>query len=133
MPALNFKARFVEPIRAETKRQTIRARIPAGFRPDHWAPLYSGQRTRGCLLIGSAKLVDAWPIRIDKDAGVITTMCWTFDTAETRDAFARCDGFADWADMDAYWDRLHPGVRQFEGVLISWSAFTREYRLGVGA
>jgi hypothetical protein len=133
MPAFNFKARFIAPIRAGTKRQTIRAQAPTGFRDGHWAPLYSGQRTRGCLLIGSAKMVTPWTIRIDRDDATISTAIWTLDTADKLDEFARADGFDDWADMNAYWDKLHPGVRQFEGVLIVWSAFTHEYRLGAAA
>lgn len=43
------------------------------------------------------------------------------------------DGFGDWKDMEAFWAKHHPGVRQFGGHLMGWGAFTREHRLGMVA
>ncbi|MGT2467399.1 hypothetical protein ACVOMV_24805 [Mesorhizobium atlanticum] len=36
------------------------------------------------------------------------------------DAFARADGFKDWAELVGFWGENHPGVEIFDGTLIRW-------------
>ena len=132
MPAFNFKRRFVPKIRADDKTHTIRARRPPGLTLGAWAPLYSGQRTSSCILIGSGRINRAYEVRLDFDAQTVTTSAMlTDDWSENVDEFAIRDGFESWANMEQFWAGNHPGVRQFSGVLMGWDAFTREHRLGV--
>ncbi len=129
MVAFNFKARFVPPIEAKTKTQTIRAMRKDGRMPDpgDTLQLYTGLRTKKTRLIGTAKALVVCPISID------WTHSWV-DIAEGRqtrrldcwatielDTFARADGFPDWA---AFWDFFTQTHRQedepFRGFLTKW-------------
>ena len=45
--------------------------------------------------------------------------------SKTLDAFARGDGFGDWAELRSFWSEEHPGVgglwsNEFWGFLIEW-------------
>lgn len=131
MPALGFKPRFAAPIRDGLKTHTIRGRLPAGFTVGHWAPLYTGMRTRSISLIGSGLMNRAYQVRLDFDEGRVETEMGTAVTmSPDLDAFAVSDGFADWRDMEAFWATHHKGVRQFSGMLLGWSELAREHRLG---
>lgn len=141
MPAFGFKARFRDPIRSGLKTHTIRAAVPRGYQVDAWAPLYSGMRTTSCELIGSGRMGAPVEIRLDFDADpcieaeAIGLRVFARDAgkilpARKRDDFAVLDGFADWAEMEAFWAAEHPGVRQFTGWLLPWTDFTLEHRLG---
>lgn len=134
MPAYSFKHRFIGPIMAglgiehrnergmivipgpRPKQQTIRAvgkRRHA--RAGETVQLYYGMRTRQCFKIGDAKCLYVVPIVI----GVLKTTLKFSDFVIDADAFARADGFADAADMHAFWLKEH-GIGKFEGVLIRW-------------
>jgi hypothetical protein len=137
MPALNFKYQFIEPIRTGAKTHTIRGRLPPGFNIGSWMPLYYGQRTRQCMLIGSGLADRTYDIRFDFDENIAEaegpggTSIW--DDWADLNRFAVSDGFEDWNALAAFWEKNHPGVRQFSGVLIGWKDFTLEYRLGFTA
>jgi hypothetical protein len=62
--AYSFQRRFVAPILAGTKRQTIRAERKRHARPGEVVSLYHGMRTRQCFLIAQAPCVDVQPIRL---------------------------------------------------------------------
>lgn len=125
MVAYSFRPRFVAPILAGTKTQTIRAPRKRHARPGETLQLYTGMRTKRCELIREAKCVSAQNI-----------LLWLFEDGEhdgfavaghppacpDLDVFARADGFADWADLKAFWRAEHPGVYEFHGVLIRWEA-----------
>lgn len=136
MTAYNFKARFVAPILAGTKRQTIRK--PRTGRSRHVRPgeeiqLYTGMRTRHCKLIGRAiceRVIDVQLRLVDTghtegvtrfNAGDPRFSAWPRHKRELND-FARQDGFKDWAALKAFWAEHHRGVETFDGVLISWRA-----------
>jgi uncharacterized protein YqfB (UPF0267 family) len=55
MVAYSFKARFVEPILAGTKTQTIRADRKRHARPGEDLQLYTAMRTKQCKLIRVAR------------------------------------------------------------------------------
>ena len=123
MVAYSFKAQFRPPLLAGTKRQTIRADRKRPARPGEQLQLYTGMRTRQCAIVGRAVCLDTSPVRIDVDGGQIDA--WTIPWGTTRspikmDAFAREDGFADWAEMREFWRREHPGAPVFSGVMIRW-------------
>lgn len=127
MVAYSFKARFAPPIVSLRKSGTIRAHRKRHARPGEQLQLYTGMRTKSCRLIGRSVCLDVLPIVINlprKSIRVDSPMGSTFGrSAADLDAFAVADGFADWADMAAFWAKEHPGIEVFEGVLIRWHQF----------
>ncbi len=141
MVAYSFNRRFEEPILAGTKCQTIRAvgrRRHA--RAGETVQLYRGMRTRHCQLIGEAvctsvdlitiivRELGTGPRIIVIHLGTVPDRQsrMTIDTAAGLDEFARRDGFADAADMAAFWWSAHRelisfGEIVFKGVLIRWA------------
>jgi hypothetical protein len=126
MPAFGFRPQFAAPIVARTKAHTIRAAVPRGYTVGHWAPLYTGLRTKAVQLIGSGKMATPSEVRIDFDQAAVQRN----GAAQETLAFARADGFPTWEAMEAFWTEHHPGVRQFSGWLLPWTEFTLEHRLG---
>lgn len=134
MVAYSFRPRFVGPILAGSKRQTIRAGRRRHAAPGEEVQLYTGMRTRHCKLIGRAKCIATYRIVIDLvrqsiNAEEDPSRDWEVGVplefpaivaARTIDDFARLDGFEDWPDMRAFWRGEHPGVDEFIGWLITW-------------
>lgn len=130
MVAYSFKAQFVGPIRAGTKCQTIRAigkRRHA--RPCEALQLYRGMRTKQCELIARRVCVWVNPIEIHfrdtirKDWVAIhlgVTARLKFDRPDQLNDFAKRDGFVCWDELRDFWAKNHPGVRDFNGMLIEW-------------
>lgn len=133
MVAYSFQRQFVEPIRLGlapgpavpgAKRHTIRSigkRRHA--RPGDLLQLYVGQRTRSCELIGVTRCAGAPAITLmlrDRRPRVIIEMDDEVHGMAALDAFARSDGFDDWADLRAFWAEHHPGINEFNGVMIRW-------------
>jgi hypothetical protein len=144
--AYSFKTRFYAPIKVGLgapiepilglaipcglpilpKRQTIR---PVGkrrhARPGETLQLYTGMRTKQCKSIGVAKCTEVHPIEIRFDDVVFWVILPASSTRAARikgdklEEFARADGFADSADMAAFWRAEH-GSGIFKGVLIRW-------------
>lgn len=124
MVAYSFKKRFIVPIRANTKRQTIRAERRGRSRharPGEPVQLYFGMRTKHVRLIAAPLCEAVYPISIHLgDRIVCANDGWIREEADL-DAFAVCDGFRDFDDLTAFWRREHPGVLAFSGVLIRWA------------
>lgn len=125
MVAYSFKKRFAAPIRAGTKRQTIRAeRKGRGrhARPGEALQLYTGMRTKHCeKIVDDQACRDVQRVLLNWSngpllVGINGTMLGNKATAE----FIVADGFVNEADMRAFWEAEHPGVEVFEGVLIKW-------------
>lgn len=132
MVAYSFQKRFVAPIRAGTKTQTIRAFSAAGKRhvlPGRLIQLYTGMRTKACeRIIADVVCVDVLPIHITMwDAYIdrITIGNVPRDVVDL-DAFARADGFRNLDDMSAFFREMHRDG--FKGALIKWQPTTE----GVG-
>ena len=122
MVAYSFKAQFRAPILTGTKRQTIRADRKRHARPGEQVQLYTGMRTRGCSLIGTAVCAIVLPVRVGvRDRFVAIGS--NFILPDALDGFARDDGFADWLAMAAFWRAEHPDQHWFIGVLIAWRDF----------
>lgn len=123
MVAYSFKPRFVAPIQAGTKRQTIRADRKRHARVGEQLQLYTGMRTKQCKLIGRATCVSVDLVLLNfADHGVVRINGIVLFSDSAMQEFARSDGFSSWADMRAFWQENHPGADQFEGVIIGWSA-----------
>lgn len=111
------------------KRQTIRANGKRRHaRAGEVVQLYYGMRTKFCRSIGVAKCTEAPPIYLGFGAGsapldrvrIFRTSLDEITGAKNLDAFARLDGFDDWADMRAFWQSEHQGITDFSGTLIEW-------------
>lgn len=128
MTAYNFKARFAGPIRRRVKRQTVRAiGRRRHVRPGELLQLYQGMRTKQCELISAEVCERISPIEIHFRG----RRAWIaihfqdmprrkLDRPDDLNAFAKSDGFVDWGDLRHFWRVNHPGVVDFEGVLIEW-------------
>lgn len=127
MVAYSFQARFVAPIQAGTKFQTIRAERKRHARSGEELQLYHGMRTRNCFLIGRPICVFIEPIRLylrDRMLKIGGGAECVSDGA--LNVFARRDGFADWDELVAFWREHHPEIDTvFSGVLIRWGPFSR--------
>ena len=123
MVAYSFKACFEAPIKAGLKTQTIR-----GFRPRHafageMLQLFVGMRTRHCRrILPDQVCIDVMLIEIGFDEADRQICDIRAGGVPVRDldAFARRDGFADLADMSAFWRASHKISGTFHGVLIEW-------------
>ncbi len=119
MVAFNFKGRFADDVAALRKRSTIRRsdRAKAGDR----LQLYTGQRTPECR-----KLVEPDPICTVSTYCALRRSGITLGNVDLlpselrdQDAFARSDGFRDYADMlDWFEGQYGPG--EFVGRYIAW-------------
>lgn len=124
MVAYSFKPRFAKLIRDGQKCQTIRAHRPSRSGRHAYVgerlQLYTGLRTKAAVKIIPDPICTAvLPCWIIFDRRRIVRV--STGTLEVRDldAFARRDGFADLADMSAFWLHHH-GDANFDGVVIEW-------------
>lgn len=122
MVAYNFSAQFADLVAAGRKNQTVRALGKRRHaRPGDPLQLYTGQRTRHCVLLREAICVDVRPIRI-----VTSWHSWPLimfgdgDHLPRAEAerFAAADGFASAGEMHA-WLARHHGM-PFCGVAVYW-------------
>lgn len=123
MVAYNFKRRFVEPIRAGTKRQTLRKQGKRRHAmPGEKLQLYTGQRTKSCekileedpTCLGTATVVVRCGLQT-----VSVNFAGKWLTANELVVFARSEGFAGPADFHQYWLDNH-GTGDHELVAIRW-------------
>jgi hypothetical protein len=131
MVAYSFNKGFVAPIRAGTKRQTIRLPRKRHARPGEELQLFTGMRTKRCELIGRATCTGVHDVRLDFVAGTVTIDDGLMLVLPADlDEFALRDGFQPrvdtarrpWPFMRAWWRQIHPGLDVFNGVLIRWEA-----------
>lgn len=125
MVAYSFKARFGPLIRSGVKTQTVRSDRKRHARPGEILQLYTGMRTRSCKLLAKAVCLKVSPIRFvfrEDDPIIEIHGLRTNNWNGGLDHFAQSDGFADWADLAAFWAKEHPSLDAFEGVLIQWTA-----------
>jgi hypothetical protein len=127
MVAYSFQKQFAAPILERTKGGTIRAigrRRHA--RPGDALQLYTAMRTKHCKLISRETCLATAPIRLDfrsrenlligdRGSGLVELA-----GARQLDAFARFDGFGDWAQLREFWREVHEALRRWRGVHIRW-------------
>jgi hypothetical protein len=126
MALFSFQSRFVAPILAGTKRQTIRARrkhLGAHGKVGGPISLVSGSRFKPRPL-GASTCVAAGPISMDLVSGEVRMRAHQgfhrISATAALDQFAVGDGFEDWADLRGFWAKFHPGVTVFEGIITVW-------------
>lgn len=122
MVAYSFKARFVEPIKLGTKRQTIRrVRKPPSRHalPGNPITCLTGPRFKP-VTFHRATCKESRPVILDFVKNEVTTWGSVIHGAAILDNFAEHDGFADWAELCAFWKEEHDGIKRFVGVLIEW-------------
>jgi hypothetical protein len=117
MPALNFQARFAEPVEQREKRTTIR-RERKDIWPGRMLYLYTGMRTKGCCKLGESLCCGVTRVRIDSDGRMCLGSQW-LDYASTAE-LARVDtaGLLDADQFIAFFRETY--TLPFVGVLITW-------------
>jgi hypothetical protein len=114
MGLYNFQERFVAPILAGAKRQTIRANRKHPDAPGDTLHLYTGLRHKGARLLARVHCTWTAQIQIDRD-GLIAIDGVDLTRAEYR-VLAERDGFASYAEMMEFWKGRLP----FEGQILGW-------------
>lgn len=129
MPLFGFKRRFVEPILAGTKDQTIRAVRKVPVRLHQVMHLYTGLRRPGAKLIARVLCIEILDIYLipQVENGLVSYSnldgSGGFATNEPGwlDHFARRDGFASWEDLCAFWREEHgKDIETFTGQVYRW-------------
>jgi hypothetical protein len=124
MVAFNFQRQFVDAIRSGAKTQTIRrnARCETG----DTLQLYTGQRTKNCVLIGTAVCTICEPIKIAED--YVSSGGWRLPSGDAHH-IARIDGFASLEAMRD-WFRERYGL-PFEGYRVMWTGFNASHAYAI--
>lgn len=122
MTVLMYQSRFAEPIRSGRKRQTIRPErkrpIKVGDELSH--RMWEDKAYRSPQVeIASGKCIGVFQIQVNDGDVMIGNGPWV-TAPSALDAFARDDGFEDWADMLAYFTSPGAYGLPFSGVLIQW-------------
>lgn len=124
MVAYNFQPQFAHLVSSGAKRQTIRPPRVRHAKPGEEVQLYTGMRTPMARLLGRAICDTSMVVKLRFTRDPRMSGLWTPGTGwcvygPEKDAFARQDGFEDWAGLQAFFtERYGPG--DFEGVLIRW-------------
>lgn len=127
MAAYSFKRQFVDPIRAGTKKHTIRADRKDGRVPKPGEPLalYCGMRTKGCFKILAENPPCTMVQRVHISTYRAVSGSWGGNMVfvdgvqlapDECEQLARSDGFPDFSTMMACWDGRLP----FTGNIIHW-------------
>ncbi|MEW9304740.1 hypothetical protein [Labrys neptuniae] len=120
MVAYSFQKRFAAPIERGTKVGTIRADRKRHAYAGEPMQLYVSMRTRYCRLLGAPRCTAVNPITLDFQNNRVTVGGVTLTGWSQLQAFARGDGFEDWADMRAFWAENHPATPVFSGIQLLW-------------
>lgn len=113
-----FKPRFAALVEAGTKTQTVRPKPKRMPRPGDTISLrcWSGKPYRSKQrVIREAVITEVHPVFITPHGLSVNRQLLTLADTE---AFARADGFSDWANMRTWFEVEH-GL-PFEGILIRW-------------
>jgi hypothetical protein len=122
MPALNFKAQFADKVEFGEKKQTIRPARKNPIRKGDTLKLYTGQRTKNCRLLRTARCINLFRIKISDRGAIIINefnIPWSWSpNIKQLENLAENDGFETWPEMQEFF-RAQYGL-PFEGVLIRW-------------
>lgn len=128
MPALNFKSQFVPKIVALEKNSTIRGKRKNPIKVGDVIKMYTGMRTKGCMLIGTAICSNITPVLITDEAPyLIVQLSGDAEPKNyklTQDAlkhFHTNDGFDTYKEMATFFHNQY-GL-PFVGDLIEWRDF----------
>ena len=129
MGLYNFKARFVPMVESGEKTHTIREKRKYPSKAGETLHLYTGLRTKQARRIFSATCLKTEPIeirrRVNMRADVEQVVLYDVIIGDQKlagdeiEAFARRDGFTDFADMMAFW-RKEKRRFPWRGDVIHW-------------
>lgn len=125
MPAYNFKAQFVEPIRFGDKTTTIRP--PRSKRPTRVGDLlhlYTGMRTKQCRRIGVYRCEKIEPVTIYPDENYMT-ICGLACTSRAIADIAHTDGFVSVKAFFQFFKDTY-GTKVLEMERITWQPACEE-------
>ena len=123
MGAYNFKPQFEDPIMADLKRHTIRAKRKDGRRPKpgEVLSLYVGMRRKGlCRLLKRRHCVKVQEIEIHWYPGFWIVIDCEKLSRDENENLARSDGFSSFAKMMKFWQ--DENNLPFTGLLIHWES-----------
>lgn len=130
MNCFSFQPRFVEPILAGTKDQTIRFPRKVPPKIGGTMHLFTGMRTKACKKIATVTCTEILTIEISPFLfkGYVHLTAANDDTSILSEdwqleAFAKRDGFFSWDDMCIFWQETH-GALLFQGEVYRWDALT---------
>jgi hypothetical protein len=118
MPMLNFKTRFVEPIRAGQKSHTIRGERKVPVKPGDRLFLYCGARTKNCFRI-LPEPVTCWLVQdiiIEAHPRDRIFLEGQYLDRDECERLAQADGFDSFGAMMQFWEGRLP----FRGQIIHW-------------
>ena len=115
MPAISFEKQFVEKIKSNEKRQTIRAMRKRPFKVGDHLYLFNGLRTKKCKRIGESNCIKVCDIKIEKEN---ITIDGEKITRYEKLILATNDGFASENEMMEWFEKKH-GL-PFVGQIIFW-------------
>lgn len=120
MKVIMFQDRFAELVRGGFKRQTIRKerkKYPIQIGDKLSLRKWKGKPYRSQqIVLGEVTCLTALPIEVGEYSIWHGAVC---HCGHALDAFARADGFADFNEMRAWFERTH-GLDTFKGVCITW-------------
>lgn len=114
MVAFNFSPEFADAVVCGEKCQTVRKTARA--KKGDMLQLYTGQRTKACRILREAECLYVDYVHITPDS---LTVGNTDKHPGNAEAFARRDGFKDYAAMVA-WFRAKYGSPHFVGYVHRW-------------
>lgn len=121
MVAYSYKKRFVAPIEAGLKRQTMRNERKRHARPGEEMQNYYAMRTKQCRLLCKPTCRAVTPVRLNFRRDTVKIEGRPHITGKFNlDAFAALDGFANWNELKAFWREEHASMTSWSGVLIEW-------------
>lgn len=117
---ISFNKRFVDLVESGQKTQTIRKERKDGRVPDvgDFIHCYFGLRTKHARLLRTAIIQHVHEIYIDVTRRVIVLDGAKIEGNALLDLFAVSDGFEDFKDMMAWWDKTHDA--NFTGFVVRW-------------
>ncbi len=118
MTTINFSGRFADLVASKVKRQSIRADKQGRYRVGTRLQLYTGLRTKAArkLTADDPTIVRNLYVAIRPE---YLTLGGPGEAKIDRDEFAVMDGFADYADMLAWFQDTYK-QREFIGRCIRW-------------
>ena len=122
MGLYNFQQRFAAKVESGEKTHTIRARRKLPAKVGETLYLYTGLRQPGARKLIEAKCTKVEEVRIEQSPAwswgnrAVVFVGGVLLSTDEKEQLAVRDGFADWADMEKFWDGRLP----FLGDMIHW-------------
>jgi hypothetical protein len=128
MNCFSFQVRFVEPILAGTKDQTIRAPRKSPPKIGGSMHLFTGMRTKACRRIATVTCTEILSCELSPFlyGGFVRITAGNDNVVHLNGKrelvlFARRDGFASWEALCEFWADTH-GSLAFHGTIYRWEA-----------